>query len=66
MMSLDTLFSRQEAPSTELAPRRSNQDVQEARRRARQRSASAGRRSTLLGGRTGGGETIARKTLLGA
>lgn len=64
-MSLDSLFSRQEAPSAELAPRRSNQDVQEARRRSRRLASSSGRRSTLLGGRAGGGETIARKTLLG-
>ena len=64
-MSFEGLFNGQQEPSGETAPRRSNQDVQNARRRARRAAAASGRRSTLLGGRSGGGETIARKSLLG-
>lgn len=64
-MSLDSLFGRQQLPQAEAAPRRGDQSVQEARRRARRLSSLSGRRGTVLGGTTGGGETIARKTLLG-
>ena len=64
-MSLDSLFGKPDLPSPGPAPTSSNVDVQEARRRARARASLGGRRSTLLGGRSGGGESVARKTLLG-
>lgn len=64
-MSLDSFLGKQELPAAQAAPDASNQQVIEARRRARSRSALSGRRGTILGGRSGGGESVARKTLLG-
>ncbi len=64
-MSLDSLLGKTDLPSPGPAPTSSNVNVQDARRRARARASAGGRRSTLLGGRSGGGESVARKTLLG-
>ena len=65
MMSLDAFTGGNKLPDPIAAPRADDQQVSSARRRARARAGSAGRRSTVLGGRSGGGETVARKTLLG-
>ncbi len=64
-MSLDSLFKPQELPEVESAPDRADREVQEARKKARLRASGAGRQSTLLGGRSGGQESVARKSLLG-
>lgn len=63
-MSLDFL-KPQQAPTAPSAPTLDDASVRDARKRARLRSASAGRRGTILGGRSGGGESVARKSLLG-
>jgi len=64
-MSLDTFSKAAQLPPVVAAPTRDDQKVIDARKRARARTAQSGRRSTLLGGTSGGGETVARKTLLG-
>ncbi len=63
-MSLDFL-KPQPLPAAGQAPTSNDASVEEARRRARLRASSSGRRGTVLGGRSGGGETVARKSLLG-
>ena len=64
-MSLDSFSKQQPLPAAGPAPTRDDAAVREARKRARLRASSAGRRGTLLGGRSGGEETVARKSLLG-
>lgn len=64
-MSLDTFSKTAPLPQVVAAPTRDDQKVIDARKRARARTAQSGRRSTLLGGTSGGSETVARKTLLG-
>ncbi len=64
-MSLDAFTKSAPLPAVAAAPTRNDQQVIDARRKARLRTAQSGRRSTLLGGTSGGSETVARKTLLG-
>ena len=64
-MSLDTFSKATPPPAVVAAPSRDDLKVAEARKRARARTAQSGRRSTLLGGSSGGSESVARKTLLG-
>ena len=65
-MSIDKLFDKgPNIPDLPSVPSRQDPRVEAARLRARRRSTSIGR-STVLGGRSGGGtETVARKSLLG-
>ncbi len=63
-MGIENLFKSSAPPPVAQAPGRSDTDIAAARQRARKRL-SGGRRSTILGGRSGGAETVARKSLLG-
>lgn len=64
-MSLDQLFGGgPKIPDLPQVPTRAAPQVQASRRKTLQRTQSISRR-TVLGGRTGGGETVARKSLLG-
>ena len=63
-MALDSLFSSPQTPQMPQVPDRNDPSVIAARRRARQKAGSI-RRKTVLGGKSGGAETVARKTLLG-
>ncbi|MHC4610690.1 MAG: hypothetical protein ACYS7M_10130, partial [Planctomycetota bacterium] len=64
-MALDSLFNQPNIPPAQQPPDRTDPAVAAARLRARRRNTNTGRRSTVLGGSTGGGETVARKQLLG-
>ena len=64
-MSLDQLFGGgPKIPDLPQIPTRADPQVAAAKRRARVGTQSINRR-TVLGGRTGSGETVARKQLLG-
>lgn len=64
-MSLDTLFDKgPKVPDLPQVPQRTDPSIAAAKKRARLGTQSISRR-TVLGGRSGGGETVARKQLLG-
>jgi len=64
-MSLDSLFGGgPKTPELPKVPDRTDPSIAAAKRRARLGSQSISRR-TVLGGKSGGGETVARKQLLG-
>lgn len=64
-MSFDKLFDKgPKTPDTPTVPTRQDPRVEAARLRAK-RGVGSISRSTTLGGRSGGAETVARKSLLG-
>ena len=65
-MSLDKLFDAgPKAPDVPQVPDRNDPAIAAAQTRAKARAGGIGRR-TVLGGKSGGAESVARKTLLGA
>lgn len=64
-MSVDKLFGGgPKIPDLPAVPTRQDPQVQSAQRQTKRRTQSISRR-TVLGGRTGSAESVARKTLLG-